>query len=89
MNIAVKYCGGCNAQFERSNISEKLEREFPELKTIYFPEHGTYDFALIICGCARKCAKHKRIEGTKGKIILTDENDYYKIPELIKGSMIK
>ncbi len=84
MNIAVKYCGGCNCQFERSTITEKLEREFPDLKFIYFPEQGTYDFALSICGCSRKCAKHKVIEGKYGKVVLTDENDYYKIQELIK-----
>lgn len=84
MKMAIKYCGGCNSQFERSNIAERLESEYVHFDFIYSPNKGEYDFAVIICGCARGCAGHKGIEGLKGKVMVTSKEDYQKIKEIIE-----
>ncbi|WP_066648742.1 hypothetical protein [Christensenella timonensis] len=75
MTIGIKYCGGCNQRYERTEIARNLKRDFPESR-IVTAGTGEIDFAVIICGCTSACALHDTIEGRYGKMILTEESGY-------------
>ena len=88
MNITLKYCGGCNPQYDRVGMTKKLKEEFPEACFIK-PGDGESDFAVVICGCRVACADHAALSGKFGKIIVTKESDYQKLRLLIGAKRSK
>lgn len=85
MNIGVKYCGGCNPRYERKNILERLKKEYDEITIHLAKEDEAYDLVIVLCGCSSCCVNHENIKGKKGKLILSSENDYNKLIQIIKG----
>lgn len=55
MTVAVKYCGGCNPRYERTELAERLRADFPGVRIVRAEEPA--DVAAIICG-ARPRARH-------------------------------
>lgn len=80
MTIGIKYCGGCNQHYERTEIAQKLKRDFPDSRIVTAGTEET-DYAVIICGCRSACALHDTIEGRYGKIILTEASGYAALKE--------
>jgi 4-hydroxybutyrate CoA-transferase len=86
LNVAVKFCGGCNPLYDRRAILERLQREFPE---IVFRFIGTADalgsgqasgkelddLALVLCGCRNECLDYSRFMGKHGQILVFSEED--------------
>jgi 4-hydroxybutyrate CoA-transferase len=72
--VGIKYCGGCNAFFDRSNFMARFINDLPNVKLT--DSHDDLDYALIICGCPRACVSHKQLTGRFGKSIVTKEADY-------------
>ena len=73
--IAVKYCGGCNPWYNRTQFVQNLQGSFPECEfsgaDILDP-----DFALIVCGCPARCLSHEHITGRLGKFVaISPENE--------------
>ena len=53
--IGVKYCGGCNPEYNRSAAIEEWWENIVPVQ-----EHIEYDIILLVCGCRRACIKDYR-----------------------------
>lgn len=82
MKIGVKYCGGCNPIHNRKEIYELLINQYKEVNFEIAKEDIVYDIVLIINGCCRACADHKRFKGIE-KIFINSKNDYSKLKEIL------
>lgn len=55
--VAVKYCGGCNPQIERSGFVDELGKELDgeiHLTVDYGAEE--FELGVMVCGCPVACA---------------------------------
>ena len=55
VEIAVRYCGGCNPSYDRVNAVKKLQRLLPEFSFVDAQPGKPYAAALIVSGCATAC----------------------------------
>lgn len=75
MLIGIKYCGGCNVQYDRSGLVRKLMRQ-PGHE--YVKGEEPCDLLVIVCGCARACP-NVRAGNAKHYRILTSEKDFQEL----------
>ena len=75
MNIGIKYCGGCNPHFDRSNVLNKIMELFKHDKFEYAKENNSYDIIIVINGCSRGCSDHSSLKGDQ-VIFINQEADY-------------
>ena len=61
MKIGIKYCGGCNPRYDRSQKVEKLKKKFPQHTFTYEIENTVCDICLLVCGCMTACAEETGI----------------------------
>ncbi len=76
MIVAVKYCGGCNPRYERSEIVKRLKADFPGVCIV--SSQASADVAAVICGCSAACASRAGLCARLGVVILTSLEDYEK-----------
>lgn len=82
MNIGIKYCGGCNPHFDRTNVINKIMGLFKDENIEYAKENNSYDIIIVINGCNRACSDHSSLRG-KEKIFINSEEDYLEAVNLI------
>ncbi len=75
MKVGIKYCGGCNPKYNRTEMVNKLINKYPEIDFEPVKEHVFYDAVLIINGCKRSCAGHQMLDTDK-KIFLDSPEDF-------------
>lgn len=51
MPLRIKYCGGCNPEFDRVKLAEDIARRYREAVG-----EGGPELLLRVSGCARSCA---------------------------------
>ena len=76
MKIGIKYCGGCNPRYDRSQEVEKLKKKFPQHTFTYEIENTVCDICLLVCGCMTACAEETGIAARKFKKLLA--NNWYR-----------
>ncbi|MEG0774886.1 hypothetical protein [Clostridium sp.] len=77
MNFGIKYCGGCNPQYDRVEIATKIKSYTNNEHIVEIVKEGNvYDILIILCGCHCACANHKDIKVIYKKICVTCERDY-------------
>ena len=59
MKICLAYCGGCNPRFDRTALTGRIRREYPEI--LFETKMEEADVQLLICGCERRCAHPERM----------------------------
>lgn len=74
MTVAVKYCGGCNPRFDRTNLVERLRRALPAV--IGGADLPDPDVALVVCGCHCRCGDHGPLSGRYGKWVVSSPEDF-------------
>lgn len=84
MIIAVKYCGGCNPRYDRTEILKKLRRDFPNHIVRVGGEEQPPDIVAVVCGCESQCVSHKDFIGKLGKLVLSSPQHYNKLYQIIK-----
>lgn len=84
MKVGIKYCGGCNPQFNRSEWVKKLMAEYIDISFEPASKHDYYDIILIINGCPNSCASHDELKG-KEKIFVKSEQDINRVRKTING----
>ena len=63
MKCAVKFCGGCNSQYDRSAVYQELKLQY---KNLQYAEPGhSYDILYVICGCTAQCTDISMIKAKK------------------------
>ncbi|KXB92337.1 hypothetical protein [Megasphaera hutchinsoni] len=55
MNVGIKYCGGCNCRYNRTQAVNNFIKNHPHYTYIYDPETQYCDICLVICGCPTAC----------------------------------
>ena len=77
MNIGVKFCGGCNPNYDRGKLYRRILETYPDQHFETADENKTHDLLLVICGCERVCADVSRYSYERIIRISSDE-----IPEI-------
>ena len=85
MIVKVKYCGGCNASYDRTALVRLIQDAFPSVELVWAYEaqnkpgdalqDSNHDFALAVCGCPVKCADYKDFQGSLGRFVIASQND--------------
>ena len=76
MKIGIKYCGGCNPRYDRTNIVEQLKRDLPESDVFPAVPSAGLDYVVVVCGCKSACALLDGLEGKYGRSVLTESDAY-------------
>lgn len=79
MKIGVKYCGGCNPRFDRSQLFRRIIADFRHIYEVELVKDlEVYDRIFVIGGCMNCCAKADHYT-VKGEVIrLRSIEDYEK-----------
>lgn len=76
MKIGLKYCGGCNPNYERSSIVKRAREEYPCVTFEPFQPEANYDVVLVICGCLEECFAFSCCNSVHGTIAIRDPEEY-------------
>ena len=83
LKVAIKYCGGCNPDYDRVGLVENIEEGLNGKVEFVSPENENIDLVLAVEGCETACADLSALEGIKIRIIRKIEdaedllNDFY------------
>ncbi|MFZ5585645.1 MAG: hypothetical protein ACOZHQ_06935 [Thermodesulfobacteriota bacterium] len=55
MKVALKFCGGCNPDYDRARFWEQTRKAAGEAVTWVRLEDGDHQAVLLICGCPTAC----------------------------------
>jgi len=84
MKIGVKYCGGCNSRYDRTDVLSKLKKYLGDGHDIEVATEGIiYDIVIILCGCTSACASHQKLQAKYEKVCITSESDSIKLFNII------
>lgn len=83
MRIGLKYCGGCNPNYERSSIVKRARREFPQTLFEPYDPAASYDVVLVICGCLEECFHFSCGNSRNGIISIRDPEEYRRLQEFM------
>lgn len=89
MKIGVKYCGGCNPNYERREILRWLKRDYPTIQTEAVREGVFYDICLVICGCRETCSDYSYLKQQYEVLIIRDPEEYEKVSNRIREKLKK
>ncbi len=86
MLCGVKFCGGCNPRFRRSDVLDKVKQHFTgRVEFEYVKEGRVYDLLLIIGGCPNCCASYEQYEIRYFFIKIWDETQIDDIIQKLEG----
>lgn len=77
MNIGIKFCGGCNPNYDRGKLYKRILGSFPEHQFELADETKKHELLLVICGCERACADVSRYSYERKVTVFSDE-----VPEI-------
>jgi hypothetical protein len=84
--IGVKYCGGCNPNYDRADFVAQLRTEFSDHVFVSPVETGVlYDFLIIVCGCDRRCAAIADLAARNGFIYVTSSASQSQVGRLLQN----
>lgn len=84
MLIGLKYCGGCNPNYERREIAERARREFSGVVFQPYSKEGRYDLVLVVCGCLEECFTFSCVNSIYGTIFVHSEREYRRLREFLE-----
>jgi hypothetical protein len=66
MKIGIKYCGGCNPGFDRTDLVRKIKKELKDIVEFVSTEDSSIEGLLVVEGCSTACVdleafKHQKI----------------------------
>ena len=82
IKVGVKYCGGCNPTYDRSERVEDLKRRLNGKAKFVPPDSEGVDLILAVEGCETACADLSPFEG-KRIFIMTGVEDADRFIKLI------
>ena len=65
LRIGLKYCGGCNPEYNRADFVIQLEKRLKDQAIFLPPDDENVDLILAIHGCATACADLSPYHGLK------------------------
>ena len=83
MIVGVKYCGGCNPRYDRSEEFLRLKKKFPNIQWVNGESEAICDYWLIICGCDRDCVDISGFKAKREIILLSSRMDFRKAADIL------
>ena len=71
--VGVKYCGGCNPEYDRVALVEWIEKALQGKVTFLPPENDDVDIILAVNGCRTACADLKSFGGIETRTVTSNE----------------
>jgi hypothetical protein len=65
MKIAVKYCGGCNPDYDRAAVFERIKNSLSEKYQFVDADEKHPDIVIAVQGCSVACADLSRHKGSR------------------------
>lgn len=65
LKIGLKYCGGCNPEYDRVAVKEQIEKSLKDKILFVSPESDDKEMILVIQGCKIACADLSDFQGLK------------------------
>lgn len=85
MKAGIKYCGGCNPEYNRGDFVKRITGEFAGQIEFEAANTGTfYDVVLVVSGCRRCCAGYLNLKSRNGWVFIVSDSDYSKLCSILK-----
>jgi len=65
MKCGVRFCGGCNPNYERGQAFRDIQACCPGIDFANATEEDSYDILLVIGGCSSCCASYEQFKAEK------------------------
>jgi hypothetical protein len=66
--VVVKFCGGCDPAFDRSQLFNEIKSASAGLFQWVGPDHRCPDAMLLICGCGVSCPERDLSSDSRGSL---------------------
>ena len=73
LRIGVKYCGGCNPEYDRVALVERIKKRLSGKISFVPPESHGVDIILAVQGCKTACADLSGFRGAKIRTVTNPE----------------
>ena len=73
MRIGLKYCGGCNPEYDRVELVTQIKESLQAKVAFVSPESEIVDLILVVQGCSTACADLSDFQGREIWIITSIE----------------
>lgn len=84
--VAVRYCGGCNPRFDRVKAVQRLAEMVPDAMLTTRTEGDTFPAAVVVFGCASRCADVAGLSVSDNQIIhITSWEDVLHAAQRLRG----
>jgi 4-hydroxybutyrate CoA-transferase len=73
MNVAIKYCGGCDPAFDRVEMAERIKIAADNAISWCSVHERHRDIILLICGCPKACPFNDLKDESKVVLLTSDD----------------
>ena len=84
MRVGLKYCGGCNPEYDRVALVRHIEESLQGLIEFVSPESEGVELVLAVEGCSTACADLSAFQGMEIRIIYNTKGAERFIKEIRK-----
>jgi len=85
LRIGIKYCGGCNPNYDRGALVSKIEDQLPQQILWVSPEENA-DLIIAVQGCPTACADLSPFDASK-VFQIKDEADLQPLIKKLKSAI--
>ena len=86
LKVGIKYCGGCNPDYDRVALFKMIEERLKGKIKFVFPEGADINLVLVIEGCKTACADLTSFDGKIIFKITQSEDAKYFIQKILDGT---
>jgi 4-hydroxybutyrate CoA-transferase len=84
IKVGVKYCGGCNPNYDRKKIVNTVETQLG-IKAVLYNEEEIPDIALVVCGCSAECLKADKFVSKYRTMLINSPEQIEEVIECIRS----
>ena len=74
LKIGVKYCGGCNPNYDRVALVKRIEERLKGTASLVRADSDGISLVLAVVGCSTACADISPFEGLEIRVITCPED---------------
>jgi hypothetical protein len=78
IRAGLKYCGGCNPNYDRKEIADIIGRQ-PGINLIPYNENEIFDIVVIICGCSSDCINRDKYRGKYEAVLINSPEQVHEV----------
>ena len=82
MRVALKYCGGCDPKYDRTEYFQSIAAVAEDVEWTRLDDPD-YDAVLLICGCDTACIEKEMPAGVPLMLITDDQTPAHEVVQKI------